>query len=115
MHLLCAGIASSLKHATGVYWDQRERDCPWALRKLMEKMRNRKSSGPLLITTHSPTVVDCITDPGNLFIVDNSIDDGTTVTRATCKEEALKIVMTESGQQLGQIWLDGTLGGVPGE
>jgi len=88
---------------------------PWALRKLMEKMRNRKSTGPLLITTHSPTVVDCITDPDDLFIVDNSVEKGTTVTRATCKEEALKIVMSESGQQLGQIWLDGSLGGVPGE
>jgi len=88
---------------------------PWALRKLLATAQKREVSGPLLLTTHSPVVVDAVTDPANLYIVEHSASAGTTVAAAVEKESALRAILSESGQTLGQVWLGGGLGGVPGE
>ncbi|HSP77937.1 MAG TPA: AAA family ATPase [Myxococcaceae bacterium] len=85
---------------------------PWPLRKLIA--RAQQSSRQIILTTHSETVVNAVTDPENLFLVENDDKRGTLVTQATAREAALKSILEESGQRLGDVWLDGSLGGVPG-
>jgi predicted ATPase len=85
---------------------------PWPLRQLMMRAQER-SRRPLIVTTHSNVVVDTITDPGALFVVEQPDDRGTTVTPARDKEHALDSILRESGMKLGQVWLEGGLGGVP--
>jgi hypothetical protein len=88
---------------------------PWALRKIVERAQDLSSErAPILLTTHSPVVVDAVRDPASLFIVESSEKKGTVVTPALTKEKALRAILAKSGQKLGDIWLDGTLGGVPG-
>ena len=88
---------------------------PWALHRIMSDWQlGVKKSEPLLLTTHSPVLVNAIKNPDSLFIVENGEDKGTMVFPARDKEHALTSIMAESGQKLGDLWLDGTLGGVPG-
>lgn len=90
---------------------------PWSVRRILERAQSLGGRGRaprhLLITTHSETVVNAVRDPKSLFIVESG-KNGTTVTPATTKESALESTLRESGQQLGDLWMDGTLGGVPG-
>lgn len=85
---------------------------PWPLRKLIA--RAQQSSRQIILTTHSETVVNAVTNPETLFLVENDDKRGTIVTQATERESALKAILEESGQRLGDVWLDGSLGGVPG-
>jgi len=84
---------------------------PWSVRALMDYAQG--VGRQLLLTTHSETVVNAIRDPRALFIVEQG-DDGTHVVPAKSRESALDSILVESGQQLGDIWMDGSLGGVPG-
>ncbi len=86
---------------------------PWALRNLLGRAQDAPRRAPLLLTTHSPVVVDAVRDPDSLFIVENTADHGTTVETAISKEAALRAILDESGEGLGQLWLKGMLGGVP--
>jgi predicted ATPase len=86
---------------------------PWALRKFIERAQDAERDAPLLVTTHSPTLVDAVHDPEALFIVENDARQGTIVTPAIEKERALRAILAESGQKLGEVWLDGSLGGIP--
>lgn len=83
---------------------------PWAIRALLAVAQD--SPNCVILTTHSETVVNAIRDPSSLFIVEQG-DNGTTVTRATTRESALATILRESGQKLGEVWMDGSLGGVP--
>ncbi len=83
---------------------------PWAIRSLLAVAQD--SPNCVILTTHSETVVNAIRDPSSLFIVEQG-DNGTTVTRATTRESALATILRESGQKLGEVWMDGSLGGVP--
>ena len=62
---------------------------------------------------NSPTLIDAVEDPVSLFIVENDDKKGTVVTPALTREKALRAILAESGQKLGEVWLDGLLGGVP--
>lgn len=84
---------------------------PWPLRKLIARAQD--ASRQIMLTTHSETVVNAVTDPGTLFLVENDRKKGTIVAPATERESALKSILEESGQKLGDVWLDGSLGGVP--
>lgn len=84
---------------------------PWSVRAMMG--RAQASSRQVLVTTHSETVVNAVLDPASLFIVENDERKGTTVTPAQQKERALGAILAETGQGLGDVWMDGTLGGVP--
>jgi hypothetical protein len=86
---------------------------PWALRQLMSRAEGREIDGSLLMTTHSPTLIDAINDPASLFIVENNADEGTKITPARQKSDALDAILADSGEKLGQLWLDGFLGGTP--
>ncbi len=88
---------------------------PWALQQILEGAQDRlPRKESLLISTHSPVVVDTVSDPASLFIVENHDKHGTIVTPALEKEKALRAILAESGHKLGDVWLNGTLGGVPG-
>ena len=71
------------------------------------------SGRQILLTTHSETVVNAVKDTAALYIVENHPQNGTSVTPANKCEEALDSILSESGQKLGDVWLDGTVGGVP--
>lgn len=86
---------------------------PWALRKLMVRAQELPRTAPLLLTTHSPTLVDAVIDPRALFIVENHPTKGTTIVQASQKEAALDAILADSGQGLGQVWMGGSLGGIP--
>ena len=88
---------------------------PWALRKLMDRAQRASRFAPLLLTTHSPTLINAVNDPEALYVVDNDRERGTVVTPALDKESALRAILAESGQKLGDLWLDGTIGGIPEE
>ena len=85
---------------------------PWSVRSMIERAQMYPSR-QILLTTHSETVVSAVKDPASLFVVENT-DNGTQVTPATEREAALASILKESGQKLGQVWMDGSLGGVPG-
>lgn len=85
---------------------------PWAIREMID-LAQQESARRILLTTHSVTVVNAVRDPRSLFLVENDDSEGTTVTPALKREAALEAVLRESGQRLGEVWLDGSLGGVP--
>jgi predicted ATPase len=84
---------------------------PWSVRKILERAQTQ-GDRQVLITTHSETVVNAVTNPDSLFIVEGD-EGGTTVQRATSNETALASILKETGQKLGDVWIDGSLGGVP--
>lgn len=86
---------------------------PWSVRKILELAQAQRSRQQVLITTHSETVVNAVEDPASLFIVESTEQGGTTVQPAPSKENALVAILQETGQKLGDVWLDGSLGGVP--
>lgn len=85
---------------------------PWAIREIID-LAQQEPGRRILLTTHSVTVVNAVRDPRSLFLVENDDSEGTTVTPALKREAALEAVLRESGQRLGEVWLDGSLGGVP--
>jgi len=85
---------------------------PWSVRKILEVAQERQGA-QVLITTHSETVVNAVRDPQSLFIVEGDDQQGTTVEPATSKDSALEAILQESGQKLGDVWVGGSLGGVP--
>jgi predicted ATPase len=88
---------------------------PWALNRIITDVQEDvRRAEPLLFTTHSPILVNAVKQPESLFIVENHEEKGTLIFPALEKEAALKAILAESGQKLGDVWLDGTLGGVPG-
>lgn len=85
---------------------------PWSVRSMIERAQVPLES-QVILTTHSETVVNTVADPSSLFIVENDDRKGTLVTPALKKEAALAAILSESGQRLGDVWMDGSLGGVP--
>lgn len=85
---------------------------PWPLRRIIQGAQG-EASRMLVITTHSPVVVDAIANPDSLFVVEQTDEDGTTITPARDKEEAIDSILRDSGKKLGELWTEGGLGGVP--
>ncbi|MEZ4236419.1 MAG: AAA family ATPase [Myxococcota bacterium] len=84
---------------------------PWAARALVSLAQEDRGR-QLLLTTHSETVVSAIADVAALYLVEHD-GRGTHVSRAADREAELDTVLRQTGQRLGDIWLDGSLGGVP--
>lgn len=88
---------------------------PWALRVLLKRAEAKAAAAAqIILTTHSATLVNAVEKPESLFIVDKS-DGKTAIVPATEKDHVLRSVLQESGQELGEVWLGGSLGGVPSE
>jgi predicted ATPase len=86
---------------------------PWSLRTIAQRAQQSPSGQRLLFTTHSETMVNAVSDPAALFVVENDLQRGTRVVPANKKEKALDAILRETEQKLGDVWLDGTIGGVP--
>jgi predicted ATPase len=84
---------------------------PWAARALV-RLAQQERRRQILLTTHSETVVSAIVDPRALYVVEHG-DRGTTIQRAADRATSLDVVLRETGQRLGDVWIDGSLGGVP--
>jgi predicted ATPase len=88
---------------------------PWSVAEIVRLAQSRATRRQTILTTHSPVVVDAVADPKTLFIVQHEGSQGTTVRRADECEATIEEILRESGQRLGAVWIDGTLGGVPSE
>jgi len=86
---------------------------PWSLRSMMTRAQSMPAR-QLLFTTHSETVVNAVEDIDSLLVVENRDRDGTIVASAHERESALAAILRDSGQKLGDVWMGGGLGGVPG-
>lgn len=88
---------------------------PWAVHEIMNLIQDKLSerSQPIIITTHSPVVVNAIRDPASLYIVENDLTRGTTITPAVERDTALSQILNDSGERLGEVWMGGGLGGIP--
>ena len=86
---------------------------PWSIRSIMLHAQEDVKR-QILITTHSETVVNAVKDPASLMIVEHVGDAGTHIVSAASRETAIDSILRGSGQKLGDLWMDGSLGGVPG-
>ena len=57
--------------------------------------------------------MNAIQDPSALYVVENHDKHGTQVHPAREREESLDTILKETEQKLGDVWMDGSLGGVP--
>ncbi len=113
LHALALLIMLSDQNASGILAIEEPENGihPWSIRAMVERAQNG-GGRVTLVTTHSETVVNAVRDPASLFIVESE-PDGTHIRPALSVETALAAILRESGQQLGDVWMGGTLGGVP--
>jgi predicted ATPase len=85
---------------------------PRRLRDLVDHLlRLTKSGVQVVLTTHSPTLLDEFRDsPESVLIFDRN-DKGTHITRLSDRPDWAKEL---KGAPLGELWYSGVLGGVPG-
>lgn len=84
---------------------------PWALRTLLDHLQDQEGR-QIIITTHSPVVVDRLRQPASLLLAERDTERGTTLISAPEREEALASILSESGMKLGEVWTAGMLGAV---
>jgi predicted ATPase len=73
---------------------------PSALRAFVEQLRDARSRLQLLVTTHSPILLDHLDDPGAILVVRRT-DSGTVVAREE-NPQAIRRALDESGFALGE-------------
>jgi len=85
---------------------------PRRLRDLLDHLLRLTESGvQVVLTTHSPTLLDEFRDsPGSVLIFDRD-EKGTHITRLSDRPDWAKAL---KGASLGELWYSGVLGGVPG-
>jgi len=86
---------------------------PWAIGAVLRAAQEATSQHrqQVLISTHSPVVIDS-TPVDSLYVVEHE-GPSTTVVRAKAIRAELRSRLARSGMSLGEVWLDGLLGGVP--
>ncbi|MFA4987595.1 MAG: AAA family ATPase [Candidatus Brocadiia bacterium] len=86
---------------------------PWMQQRLIELMREQaKLHGTtFLLSTHSATVLNAA-HPEEILVV-RQTDAGTTLS-AIVDIDDIRNVLAESGFHLGDLWVSGAMGGVPG-
>ena len=85
---------------------------PWMQHALLKYIREQSAGSgiPFLLTTHSISLVASCT-PDEVLTVDLT-SRGTRIRRLS-KQRDLRKLMSSSAMSLGDLWLEGTLGGVP--
>ncbi len=85
---------------------------PRRLREILDQLKTLANAGTqIVLTTHSPTLLDEFKDhPESVLIFDRKGDE-TSVTRLSDRPEWVKELQDVS---LGDLWYSGVLGGVPG-
>lgn len=85
---------------------------PYALDVLVDRLRAASQRTQLLLTSHSPTLVNRL-EPEELVICDRDPETGAAIIPAMTFEE-MRAAKDDSGLGLGELWFGGALGGVPG-
>ena len=86
---------------------------PRRLRDLIDNLlRLTKSGIQVVLTTHSPTLLDEFRDTPESVLIFDRDDTGTHVTRLSDRKEWAEEI--QKGMPLGDLWYSGVLGGVPG-
>jgi predicted ATPase len=86
---------------------------PRRLRDLIDNLlRLTKSGIQVVLTTHSPTLLDEFRDTPESVLIFDRDDTGTHVTRLSDREDWTEEL--QKGLPLGDLWYSGVLGGVPG-
>ncbi len=86
---------------------------PRRLRDLVDHLLRLTQSGTqVVLTTHSPTLLDEFRDTPESVLIFDRDDTGTHVTRLSDRKEWAEEI--QKGMPLGDLWYSGVLGGVPG-
>lgn len=85
---------------------------PWILRRFLEACKEVATNKQILITTQSPLVV-AASAPESLFLVERS-GGSTRITSALERDPILPEVIRKQILDLGEYWLSGGVGAVPG-
>ena len=80
---------------------------PQLLELMVELLKNAASETQVLVTTHSPYLVDLL-QPEDLFIVEKQ--EGKTQVKAVADRKGIKEALKALG--LGELWYSGSFGGV---
>jgi predicted ATPase len=84
---------------------------PRRLRDLVDHLlRLTKSGMQVVLTTHSPTLLDEFRDSPESVLIFDRDDQGTHITRLSERPDWVKEL---KGASLGELWYSGVLGGVP--
>lgn len=84
---------------------------PYALDRVVERLREASERTQILVATHSPALVNRL-KPEELVIFERDVEHGCTrVVQKTAEQLARE--MKESDLRLGELWFSGALGGVP--
>lgn len=85
---------------------------PWILKRFLDKCRERGIGRQIVITTHSPLAVSAAR-PEEVFLAERG-DGRSYIYKALDRQNNLNEIIRKDLIDLGQYWLDGGLGGVPG-
>ncbi len=85
---------------------------PWAVDILVERLRAASERSQILITTHSPTLVNRL-KPEELVVCDRDPDTGESVIPCISSQELRSLKDDNGGLGPGELWLAVALGGVP--
>lgn len=84
---------------------------PYALDRIVERLRSATRRTQLLVATHSPALVNRL-NPDELLVCERDPSTGATRLPAVSPQEVREMVQ-EDDLRLGELWFSGTLGGVP--
>jgi predicted ATPase len=84
---------------------------PYALDRIVERLRSAKRRTQLLVATHSPAFVNRL-DPSELIVCQRDEKTGASLLPAI-EPELVREMADEDELNLGELWFSGALGGVP--
>jgi len=84
---------------------------PYALDVVVDALRSASDRTQLLVTTHSPTLVNRL-KPREIVVCDRDPESGASLIPAA-SPEAIDTAATSSDLRLGELWFSGAIGGVP--
>ncbi len=93
---------------------------PYLLQQLVQFLRSLSKGeiGPravqVILATHSAELLDCL-EPGEVRFLDRNDDGSVRVETPPVDEPGFKKALEEYQHSLGEAWLSGGLGGVPGD
>lgn len=83
---------------------------PHALDRLVERMRRASARTQLIVSTHSPALVNRLR-PEELIVCERDTESGSSRIPAISSEEVRLMEQASNGLQLGELWFSGALGG----
>lgn len=84
---------------------------PYALDRLVDRLRSASKKTQLVIATHSPALVNRL-EPSELVVFERDAVTGTTRI-PDLPESRIEEIAAEGDYRLGELWFSGVLGGVP--